>query len=97
MLERYEVMLVVKPLLAEDIKDKVVKKIEKMTKQLGGSVEVKELMGKKLLAYPIDKYKEGYYVLSRLELPTEKMSEFKRGLKLMDETLRFIVIKEDQL
>ena len=94
---RYEVPVLMKPLLPDDIKDKVITNLEKLAKGLGGKLETKTVWGKKHLAYPINKHQEGYYVFFTLELPGNKMKEFNTGVKLMNDVLRFMVIREDQL
>ena len=94
---KYELMLLVKPLTNEDIKDKVLSKIEKQVKDLKGKIEVKESIGKRLLAYEIKKFKEGYYILANVELNPDDLSQFRRALSLQNEVLRFLLLKADNL
>ncbi len=100
--------VLLKPLLPEDIKQKVITSIKDLAEKLGGTLEVKKdkegndmQWGKRHLAYPIvingSKHEEGYYIFFRLELPTTKLVEFRRGLTLMNDILRFLVIREDEL
>ncbi len=94
---KYELALVLKPLNNEDIKERVMPKIEKTLKELDGSVKLKQTLGKRMLAYPINKFKEGVYSFYRLELPTTKLTEFKKTLTLTGEVLRYLIIKESEL
>lgn len=96
-MQNYELMLVLKPLLVEDIKEKVMKKLEKLAKDHKATLTVKDLMGKRLLAYPIKKYKEGYYVLYNLEAAPSDAKELEKSLNLSDEVLRYLLVREDQL
>lgn len=96
-MQKYELMVVLKPLLVEDIKEKVMKKLEKVAKDHKANLEVKELMGKRLLAYPIKKYKEGYYVLFTLEANPAETKDIEKALNLTDEVLRFLLVKEEEL
>jgi small subunit ribosomal protein S6 len=93
----YEMMVVLKPLLMEDIKDKIIPTINKEIINLGGKLELKDNMGKRILAYPIKGYKEGYYLVYRLTMDSDKMEEFSQWLKLYEALLRYLIIKEDQL
>lgn len=104
----YELPVLMKPLLPEDIKQKVITGIKDLAEKLGGTLEIKKdkegnelIWGKRHLAYPIivngSKHEEGYYVFFKLELPAAKVAEFRRGLTLMNDILRFLVIREDQL
>ncbi len=95
--QSYEVMVVVKPLLAEDIKEKVMKKLNNLVKKHNGTLEVKDSIGKRLLAYPINKYKEGYYILYKMTVNPSYIKEIDHDLKLSDEVLRYIIIREDEL
>jgi len=96
-MQKYEVPVLMKPLLPDDIKEKVVANLEKLAKSLGGKLDTKLVWGKKHLAYAIEKHQEGYYVFFTLELPGDKVSEFNAKVKLMNDVLRFMVIREDQL
>ncbi len=96
-MQKYELMVVLKPLLVEDIKEKVMKKLEKKLADHKAKLELKELMGKRLLAYPIKKYKEGYYVLFTLEANPAETKEIEKTLNLTDEVLRYLLVKEEEL
>ncbi|BCX13835.1 MAG: 30S ribosomal protein S6 [Candidatus Dojkabacteria bacterium] len=93
----YELMVVLKPLLMEDIKDKIIPKISKEVKKLGGTLELKDNMGKRILAYPIKGYKEGYYLVYKLTIDSDKINELNNWLKIYDALLRHLIIREDQL
>ncbi len=94
---KYELALVFKPLSSEDIKDKVMPKIEKTIKDLDGKMALKNSLGKRLLAYPINKFKEGIYSFYNIEISSAKTAELKKDLRLTNEVLRFLLIRSDQL
>jgi len=96
-MQRYELPVLVKPLLPDDIKGKVVAKMEEIVKNLNGTLETKEVWGKKHLAYPIKKHQEGYYIFFTLELDPANIGELQKSLRLMNDVLRFMLIKEDKL
>ena len=91
----YELVLVLKPLLPEDLKSKVLQKVEEYITAQGGKVGKKDVWGKKHLAYPIKKHEEGYYVLYTLTLSPDKTKEFEKELTLMGDVLRHMVVKLD--
>ncbi|MBN1915385.1 30S ribosomal protein S6 [Candidatus Dojkabacteria bacterium] len=92
---KYELVLVLKPLLPEDLKTKVLKKVEDYVESQKGKVVSKDVWGKKHLAYPIKKHEEGYYILYNIELTPDKIIDFQRELKLMGDILRYMTIKLD--
>ncbi len=93
----YELMVIIKPLLPEDIKSKVLKKIEKLVKQAGGKINETDVWGKRHLAYKIKSHEEGYYVVLDLNLDTDKVKEFEHDLKLESDVLRYLLIKRDNI
>ncbi len=93
-MQKYEVMIVYKPLLFEDIKNNTLKKIQAQVEKLEGKLKEVDNMGKKLLAYPIKKFKEGYYVEYELHMDSGNLLKFQRQLNLMPDILRYLVIKK---
>lgn len=92
MTKKYELMVILKPLLPEDIRAVIQKKLEKHVKDAKGSVSAIDVWGKRHLAYPIKKHEEGYYIVYQLTLEPEKVDKFQKELKLMNDILRFLLI-----
>ncbi len=88
-------MLVFKPVTQEDIKERVFPKIEKASKDLGGSIKVRDNMGKRLLAYEIEGNKEGFYLLCDLTLDPSNLAKFEKKLSLNNDLLRSLNIRKD--
>jgi small subunit ribosomal protein S6 len=95
MKSEYELMVILKPMLPEDIRTGVEKKIESMIKKFKGEVVSVDEWGKKHLAYKIGKHEEGYYIIYSFTMPGKKTDEFKSGLKLMADIIRFMVVRQD--
>jgi len=91
----YELMVILKPLLPEDIRSGVEKKVEKLVKNAKGKVLGEDVWGKRHLAYPIKKHEEGYYIVYKLELAQDKIKEFKFELGLINDILRSLLSKEE--
>lgn len=94
---KYEMMMILKPMLPEDIRNNLLDKIEDMLKKIKGNVISKDVWGKRHLAYPIKSQEEGYYIVYELEMPEEKAPEFQHELKFMNDILRFLFIKQDKV
>ncbi len=95
-MQRYEIAILAKPLLPEDIKEKVMPLISEAITKLGGkSEEIKDDWGKKHLAYPIQGHEEGYYFFFDAELEPASVAKLEKSMKLMRDILRFLVIKEE--
>ncbi|MGL4357996.1 MAG: 30S ribosomal protein S6, partial [Cetobacterium sp.] len=51
--------------------------------------------GERKLAYPIDKKKTGFYVLTTLEMDGTKLTEVESKLNITEEVMRYMVVKND--
>jgi len=96
-MQKYELAMLLKPLLPDDIKTRVSGGISKLADKFGGKLTTKDTWGKKHLAYPIRKHEEGFYIFFTLEMDPAQLAKFQQELKRMDDVLRFLVIREDQL
>ncbi len=94
-MQKYELALVLKPLSNEEVKDKFINKLEALVKKLEGNVGKYNYLGKRLLAYPIKKQKEGYYLFCKLEISRSHVAELDKFLNTNPEVLRSLRIKED--
>ena len=95
-MNKYELMIILKPLLPEDIRAGIQKKIEKLVTKGKGKITATDAWGKRHLAYPIKKHDEGYYLIYKLSLEANLSDKFQGDLKLMNDILRFILIKQDK-
>jgi small subunit ribosomal protein S6 len=97
-MENYEFMVILKPLLPEDVRGKLMKSMSDLVASLNGTLEIKDNnWGKKHLAYKIKGHEEGYYVLYKMVLAPSAVINFKSALRLMPDVLRFIILKESEL
>lgn len=91
----YEVMVIFKPLLPDDVRKGAHQSIVDLVKKLKGTVNSADVWGKRYLAYPIASHQEGYYIVYEIELPSESLQKFKTGLERVGELLRYMVTKID--
>ena len=72
--------------------------IEKFTNLINseGKVESVQEMGRRKLAYEIDKNKEANYVLFNFEAKPELIAELERNYRITDEVIKFIVVRKDE-
>jgi small subunit ribosomal protein S6 len=60
----------------------------------GGEIVKHDVMGKRRLAYEINKHREGTYVLVHFTSSPAVVTELERVLKITDEIIRHIVVRE---
>ncbi len=92
----YEMMVIFKPLLPEEVRKEIHTNITELCKKLGGKVEDTDIWGKRYLAYKISIYQEGYYILYTLALPSSGLNEFKKQMDLKQEIVRYLLVKVDE-
>ena len=62
----------------------------------GATVDKVEKWGKRRLAYRVDKYREGSYVLFQFTAGPEIVKEFERRLRVSDIVLKFLTVRIDE-
>ena len=92
----YELLTIFKPNLDAEEVDKVVESLGKLIADLGGKVESTDKAGRRKLAYDIQNFRDGFFVTTVLSLPTEKVAEFRRQLRLSDNILRTMFLEAAQ-
>jgi ribosomal protein S6 len=95
-MRRYELMLVLRPDLADD---KVQASLERTTRAIaagGGQIVKQAPWGRRRLAYPIDHHREGSYYVILFEAPPTAISELERGLLISEEVLRHLVTRVER-
>ena len=92
---KYEIMFIVKSTLEESKLNTITKEIQKLiTDNKSNVIEFKD-MGRKRLAYPINKEVSGFYYLMNVEATTEVIQEFDRKLRINENILRHLILKKE--
>ncbi|MFN3347238.1 MAG: 30S ribosomal protein S6 [Candidatus Bipolaricaulaceae bacterium] len=91
----YEVVYILRPDLAEAQRREKMKKVEALIAQEGGQVQSSEEWGQRILAYEIEHFREGYYVVVTFTLPADRVEAFQQRLGLDDAFLRYQVVRVD--
>jgi len=95
-MRRYELMLILRPDVADDKAQAV---IDRTTRQLsagGGQIVKVAPWGRRRLAYQIDRYREGSYHIVLFEAPADALAELERGLQITEEVLRHLVTRVER-
>lgn len=90
---KYEIMFIVKTTMEEDQVKKTAEELQNLINNKTSKViEFKE-MGRKKLAYPINKELSGFYYVMTVEADHETVSEFDRKVSINEKVLRHLIIK----
>ena len=92
-LRDYELVLIISPEVVEEKFDAVIDNVSQFVTEKGGTISDVEQWGKKRLAYPIEHFMEGSYVLTRFRLEPSLSKELETNLQISEEVLRHLLIK----
>jgi small subunit ribosomal protein S6 len=95
-MRNYEIMFIVNPNTPEEEVDKINSQIEGVISSGGGQVQKVEKMGRRKLAYEIDKNREGQYVLFVIGANGDIIREVERRLRVMDTVIKYISVRTDE-
>lgn len=90
---QYEIAFIVHPEVDENGVAELAEKVQGWVAAGGGTVEKAERQGKKRLAYPIRKQREGHYVLLLTAMNAKGPLEIERNLRLTEQVMRFMITK----
>ena len=90
---KYESMVIFAPNLPADEIDKENKKIIALVEENGGVLVKTDVWGKKQLAYEINKFRDGYYIINYFHLDTLKIDVIKRHYSITERIIRHNVLK----
>jgi len=95
-LRTYEALYIVKPDLADDDIQTIAKDIESLVTGNGGSIVRSEIWGKRRLAYEVQKYIEGCYVLLRFTALPPFIARLENHFRLTENVIRYLVVLFDE-
>ncbi|HMO17393.1 MAG TPA: 30S ribosomal protein S6 [Oligoflexia bacterium] len=93
---KYELIIVFNPNTQDQVVDERISKLEEIARNHSGVVEKREVWGKRSLAYPVQNFKYGLFVVLTVKGLGAIVSEMQRNLKLADEVLRTSMITKDE-
>lgn len=90
-MRNYEVIFIVHPDQDDAGLQSLIEKVKGWITESGGSVEKAEVWGKRHLAYPIRKQREGQYVYLGVAFPAAFSTELDRNFRLTEPILRYLI------
>ena len=94
-MNKYELAVVVSAKIEDEERAAVVDKCKALIERFGGTITNVDDWGKKRLAYEIQKMKEGFYYYIQLEAESSAPAEIESRIRIMDNVLRYLVVKNE--
>ena len=96
LMRRYELMLVLRPDVPDDRSQAVVDRTTRQITASGGQITKVAPWGRRRLAYPIDRYREGSYHIILFQAPGDALAEVEHGLLITEEVLRHLITRDER-
>jgi small subunit ribosomal protein S6 len=92
----YEIMYIAAPETADEDVTKLNESLQQIIENGGGSIVKTDVMGRRKLAYPINKKTEGYYTLFEIEGSGQEIAELERRMRVNDAIIRYLTVRVDE-
>lgn len=96
-MKNYELLMTIKPIVDNDEVQAVVDRMGEAIAALGGKITATDMLGRKKLAYTVKNFKDGFMCVIKLDLPENKVSEFRRQLSLNDNVIRTMFLESSKV
>ncbi|MBX4191694.1 MAG: 30S ribosomal protein S6 [Candidatus Doudnabacteria bacterium] len=94
---KYELMYILSSAVSDNDVPPITDEVNKFITDNGGTLLTNEMLGKKKLAYPIKKTRNGFYVLQTFNLEGSKLQPLDDKLRAIEPIIRYLAINiEDQ-
>ncbi len=91
----YELAFILNPEVSEEQTRATLDRVEQVVANYGGQIVKVSQWGRRRLAYPIERHRDGYYIFIDMMLTPETVVELERTLSVSEIVLRHMVRKRD--
>ena len=95
-MKAYELLYIIRPDLDDEAIATTVDKFSEVVANNGGTDVAVDRWGKRRLAYEVNDYREGFYVLMNFNGEARTAQEVERVMKISDTVVRFLTTKKEE-
>jgi small subunit ribosomal protein S6 len=95
-MRRYELMLVIRPDVPDDKSQAVIDRVTRQITAGGGQIIKVAPWGRRRLAYPIDRFREGSYHIVLFAAPGGLLTELEHSLLITEEVIRHLITRDER-
>ncbi len=95
-LRTYEALYIVRPDRSDDEVQTIAQQVEGLVTASGGSIVRSEAWGKRRLAYEVNHFTEGYYILMRFQSDPSFVSRLENHFRLDESIIRALTVYFDE-
>lgn len=91
-MRKYEVMYIIRPNIEEEAQKALVERFNGILSENGAELTNVKEWGKRRLAYEINDFRDGFYMLVNMTAPAVAVQEFDRLAKINEDIIRHMVV-----
>lgn len=95
-MREYELVTIFNPEIADDAIPAAIERLGTQIGNRGGQVDDSSHWGRRKLAYPINRFYEGNYVVTRLHMEPGQTRALESALRISDDVLRHLLVRKDE-
>jgi small subunit ribosomal protein S6 len=95
-MRKYEIMYIIRPNMEEEAQKALVERFNNVLTEKGAEITNVKEWGKRRLAYEINDFRDGIYMVVNVNSNPEAVQEFDRLAKISEDIIRHIVVKEEE-
>nr|WP_199076997.1 30S ribosomal protein S6 [Pedobacter sp. ASV19] len=95
-MNQYETVIVLTPLLSEEVAKETIAKFSKIISDSGAEIVQEDNWGLRKLAYPIEKKASGFFHLTEYKSSGKLINKLELELKRDERVLRFLTVRLDR-
>ena len=97
-MREYEVTIIIKPNLDDDSRNELIERVGGWLTpdEEAAHKPVVNQWGQRKLAYPINNYRDGYYVFYDATMEPRRMVDVEREILYVEDILRHLVVRKDE-
>ncbi len=95
-MKNYEIMYIIRPNIEEEAQKSLIERFSTILTDNGATIDKVDELGSRRLAYEINDYRDGYYVVLNFKGNSDAVNEFDRQAKFSDDIIRHMVVRLDE-
>ena len=92
----YEVLFIIAPNIEESDIETLITQLSDVATNQGAQITKVDRMGRRKLAYPIQKFNDGHYVVFTIEGTGAEIAELERRMRVTDAVIRYLTVRIDE-
>jgi len=96
-MKKYEIMYIIRPDIEDEAKAALVERFNTILTDNGAELLETKEWGKRRLAYEINDYRDGFYMINKVQAENATATqEFDRLAKISEDIIRHLIVREEE-